>query len=304
MAVSPFPLLVFLCIASVSSPRSSAAASATAAPLCPRSDIPVLDVVRSQCPLWIEPSSSLEVNGETLEQELSHSQRSAYYSVFFYASWCPFSSNTRPIFDALSSIFPQIKHLAVEQSSSMPSVFSRYGIHSFPAILLANRTVMVRYRGSKDLNSLVSFYKKTTGFDPVSFFAVEPPSSSRNARSLWPVEGSAKELIAHEPYIAISFLFICLKAILRFFPVIFIHLRAFWVSLAWHLNLGILGEWSQLLERAQHVFDIKKLWSRLRLCNKSKNFQKGANNARAWASSVASVSLGDSSASRVTPPGS
>lgn len=54
--------------------------------------------------------------------------------------------------------------------SHMPcSVFSRYGIHSFPAILLANRTVMVRYRGSKDLNSLVSFYKRTTGDSFVLF---------------------------------------------------------------------------------------------------------------------------------------
>lgn len=130
---------------------------------------------------------------------MSRSQKSAYYSVFFSASWCPFSSNARPIFNTLSSMFPQIKHLAVEESSSMPryvksycthyiccikvymicflsmktvfaisshmlcSVFSRYGIHSFPAILLANGTMMVRYRGSKDIDSLVNFYKKTTG---------------------------------------------------------------------------------------------------------------------------------------------
>ncbi|KAG1347596.1 5'-adenylylsulfate reductase-like 5 [Cocos nucifera] len=296
MAVYPLPLLLVLSVASVSFSRCSAAA---VAPLCPRSDIAFLDVVKSQCPLWIEPSSPLEVSSETLEQELSRSQKSAYYSVFFSASWCPFSSHARPIFIALSSMFPQIKHLVVEESSSMPSVFSRYGIHSFPAILLANGTMMVRYRGSKDINSLVNFYKKTTGFDPVSYFAVDQPSTSRNERSLRPWNGPLKELIACEPYIAISLLFVCLKAIVCFFPVIFAHLRAFWVSLAWRLNLGILGEWSQLLERARHVFDIKKLWSKLRLCNKTRNFQKGANNARAWASSLASVSLGESSASRV-----
>ncbi|XP_010934707.1 5'-adenylylsulfate reductase-like 5 [Elaeis guineensis] len=297
MAVYPLPLLLVLSVASVSFSRSSAAAMA--APLCLRSDIAFLDVVKSQCPLWIEPSSPLEVSGETLEQELSRSQKSAYYSVFFSASWCPFSSNTRPVFNALSSMFPQIKHLAVEESSSTPSVFSRYGIHSFPAILLTNGTMMVRYRGSKDIKSLVNFYKKTTGFDPVSYFAVDQPSNSRNVRSLRAWHGSLKELIAHEPYIAISLLFVCLKAIVRFFCVIFAYLRAFWFSLAWQLNLGILGEWSQLLERAQHVLDIKKLWSKLRLCNKTGNFRKGANNARAWASSLASVSLGESSASRV-----
>ncbi|XP_008813732.2 5'-adenylylsulfate reductase-like 5 [Phoenix dactylifera] len=302
MAGSPLPLLLVLSIASFSFSRSFAAAAAT--PICPRSDIAFLDVVKSQCPLWIEPLPPLEVSGKTLEQELSRSQKSAYYSIFFFASWCPFSSNTRPIFNALSSMFPQIKHLAVEESSSMPSVFSRYGIHSFPAILLANGTMMVRYRGLKDINSLVNFYKKTTGFDPVSYFAVDRPSNSRNVGSLRPWNGSLKELIAHEPYIAISLLFVCLKAMVRFFPVIFAHLRAFWVSLAWQLNLGILGEWSQLLEQAQHVFDIKKLWSKLRLCNKTRNFRKGANNARAWASSLASVSLGESSASRAAPLGS
>jgi hypothetical protein len=48
-------------------------------------------------------------------------------------------------------------------ASAYCSLFSRYGVRGFPAILLVNETTMVRYRGSKDLISLVDFYKETTG---------------------------------------------------------------------------------------------------------------------------------------------
>ncbi|KAJ0242670.1 hypothetical protein HA466_0206110 [Hirschfeldia incana] len=50
-----------------------------------------------------------------------------YVSVLFYASWCPFSRVVRPKFDMLSSMFPQIKHLAVEHSQALPStsIFTR-----------------------------------------------------------------------------------------------------------------------------------------------------------------------------------
>jgi len=43
------------------------------------------------------------------------------------------------------------------------SIFSRYGIHSLPSVLMVNGTSRVRYRGPKNLDSLVKFYKKTTG---------------------------------------------------------------------------------------------------------------------------------------------
>lgn len=48
-------------------------------------------------------------------------------------------------------------------SSAYCSLFSRYGVRGFPAILLANETTMVRYRGTKDLKCLVQFYQETTG---------------------------------------------------------------------------------------------------------------------------------------------
>ncbi|KAH0463929.1 hypothetical protein IEQ34_006715 [Dendrobium chrysotoxum] len=107
-------------------------------------------------PIW-------QVNGDTLDKELAHAQDGTYHSVFLYASWRPFSQKCRSIFDTLGSMFQQIRHLAVEQYSAMPSVFSRYGIHDFPAFVLTSRTASVRYHGLKDLDSSVNFYRELTG---------------------------------------------------------------------------------------------------------------------------------------------
>ena len=150
------------------------------------------------------PCLLLKVRGEAVDTELNLRRRGASYSILFYAAWCPFSSKFRPTFEALSTMYPQIHHFAVEESSATPrfvnvelvsvrllnwdslslleqtlfvqwiyiahctasaycSLFSRYGVRGFPAILFVNETTMVRYRGSKDLNSLVDFYKETTG---------------------------------------------------------------------------------------------------------------------------------------------
>ncbi|XP_072951927.1 5'-adenylylsulfate reductase-like 5 [Typha angustifolia] len=297
MAASSLRLLVslFVVVVFFSFPRSLAARSS----LCPRSDLGFLDDVKSQCPVWIDRSLPLEVSGETLDRELGLAQRNTYTSVFFYASWCPFSSNYRPIFNVLSSMFPNIRHFTVEESSAMPSVFSRYGIHSFPAILLANKTSMVRYHGMKDLSSLVEFYKETTGLDPAAYFVVDKLSDSRNMRSRWSRDQPLRDIVTDEPFLALGVLFVILRMIIHSFPVVFSWMRAFWVSYAWHLNLWVIGGSSQLLERVLHAVDIKRLWSKIRLFNKTRNFRKGASNARVWASSLTSVSLGESSSSRV-----
>ncbi|KAJ0242669.1 hypothetical protein HA466_0206110 [Hirschfeldia incana] len=68
------------------------------------------------------------VDGDSLHRlmALNHDGND-YVSVLFYASWCPFSRVVRPKFDMLSSMFPQIKHLAVEHSQALPStsIFTR-----------------------------------------------------------------------------------------------------------------------------------------------------------------------------------
>lgn len=269
--------------------------------ICPRSGIDsVVDGIRLQCPLWIERYSSEQVRGDKLARALGHSHGNAYYSVFFYASWCPFSRKSQPLFDALTSMFPQIKHLSVEESAAMPSVLSRYGIRSLPSIMIANRTTRMHYHGPKDLDSLVKFYKETTGFDPVTYLSVEEPPIYASRTPLNLRNWSVREMILSEPYLAFSLGFVCLKAFLCFFPVFASRIKAFLAIYALHLNLnlGIFGEWNHLVERVVHVIDLKKLWSKLRLCNKTRNFHKGAKNARVWASSLASVSLGECSSPR------
>ncbi|KAH0464525.1 hypothetical protein IEQ34_007311 [Dendrobium chrysotoxum] len=277
--------------------RGSFAASLT----CPRSDVVgVVEALRSpQCPLWIERSFSDEVNGDVLLKELAHAQDGTYYSVFFYASWCPFSQKFRSIFDTLSSMFPQIRHLAVEQYSAMPSVLSRYGIHGFPAFVLTSRTASVRYHGLKDLDSLVDFYREVTGEDPVAYFSMD--QGKENTGALQPWRGITKEFLKNEPYLAFSLLFVFLRAFTYFLPKVISQLKASWALYTHlHVDLGIFSGLNQLLGRVLLLIDVKRIWRKLGLASKTGNFQKGAKSARVWASSLASVSLGESSPTRPT----
>ncbi|RWW54172.1 hypothetical protein BHE74_00039261 [Ensete ventricosum] len=216
-----------------------------------------------------------KVDGESLDRELSHGESKGYYSVLFYASWCPFSGNIRPTFNVLSSMFPQIKHLLADESSTMP----RYPFHG----------LWVLYH--------IIMFSLCTGFDPVERLVVDQPTNLGNVRSLMHQVESPRELITTEPYLVLGVLFICLKLVLSVLPVVYSHLKALWVSHGWQLNLPILCEPSQLLVRVLHGIDVKKLWSKVKLGNKTMNLRKGANNARAWASTLTSVSLGESSSS-------
>ncbi|MQL81346.1 hypothetical protein Taro_013810 [Colocasia esculenta] len=296
MAVGLLYLLTLVnwVIASASPPIGVSATSA----VCPRPERALLDAaLRSQCPSCVERSSPLEVSGEILDKELAHIQNNTFCAVLFYASWCPFSRSSRSIFDALSIMFPQIRHFVVEESSALPSLFSRYGVHSFPSILIVDGETRVRYHGSKDTKSLILFYREMTGLHPAVDFSVYQHVESANQGSVWLWDSTPNEIFARAPYLAFSFLFLCLRAFLYFSPEILSRLEVVWFSYVWHVNWHIFGEWSQLLERALHIIDVKRLCNKLRLSNKT-NFHGGANNARVWASSLTSVSLGESSSSR------
>lgn len=68
--------------------------------------------------------SQFQVDGDSLDRlmmSLNRGGNAAYMSVLFYASWCPFSRPLRPKFDILSSMFPQIHHLALDHSQALPS---------------------------------------------------------------------------------------------------------------------------------------------------------------------------------------
>lgn len=267
--------------------------------LCPHQSHVFRNGILSQCPLEISPIPPLEVDGNFLDRVMNSKQK-AYISVLFYASWCPFSRNMHPKFEVLSSMFPQIEHLAVEQSVALPSVFSRYGIHSLPSILVVNQTSRVRYRGPKDLLSLVQFYEKTTGLQPIQYLAEDElmslADSNKSTVQLWS-GSSTKGIMKKEPYLVYTMLFLIVKVLMSIFPEVLSRLKAFWFSYVPHLNLEIFGETNQLFERVLNMIDVRRVWTKLRFC-KTRNFHAGAKNARVWASSLASVSLGEPSSAR------
>lgn len=246
-----------------------------------------------RCPLSISSSLPIEMDGASLELVLSSTPMNVYTAVLFYESGSSFSSGIRSKFDLLSSMFPQISHMAVEQSLTMPSLFSRYGIHSLPALFIVNQTAQMRYYGPKDLRSLTYFYSRTTGLLPVDYHNSNEIVNDELVLQQW-YQLSWRELITKEPYLVLAILFLVLRAFLFFCPEILSHVAALWILCKREFNLGIFGESSQLLGRVIHLIDVKRVWSKLKLC-KTRNFQKGARSARVWASSLASVSLGETS---------
>jgi len=141
-----------------------------------------------------------------------------------------------------------------------------------------------------------------SGLEPVSYFTFEKLHNSEKVAPLKPWNGSIKEMIGSEPYLAFALLFICMKTFICFSPAISSCLKDFFVSIVWRSKLGIVGGWNHLFEQALDIVDIKKLRRKLRFCDKSKNLHKGAKSAQVLASSLASVSLGESSSSSRLAP--
>ncbi|CAN7005696.1 unnamed protein product [Brassica rapa subsp. trilocularis] len=240
--------------------------------------------IQRKCPPFLYPRLPLEVDGDLLDRLVDvHNHGNAYTSILFYSPRCPFSSSVRPKFEALSSMFPHIGHLVVEQSQALPSVFSRYGIHSLPSILMVNQTLKMRYIGAKDLASLIQFYQHTTGLKPVQYVDEAEPNLIK-----WLHNGSSiREIAERDPYLVLSLMFLSLKLAILIFPIMGARLKTLWAAYVPHLSLGILGETSQLFGRALHMIDVRRLWIKQRL-TKTRDFQERAKNA------LASVSLGKS----------
>ncbi|KAF3330194.1 5'-adenylylsulfate reductase-like 5 [Carex littledalei] len=226
---------------------------------------------------------------------LRANKRGSYYAVLFFAKWCPFSRNFRPMFDALSYMFPQVTHLALEESAATRSLYSRYGIRSVPSVLLISGTSTVRFTDTKDISSLVAFYRENTDFEPVANLDVQP--SDITFTSIWLQDIPLMEKVVADPYLALSVLFVLLRVALWILPLVGPHLRAFWVVYAQGLKQKVVGGMNHILERAAHVLDVKRLCNKLKHFNKKRNLRRGAKSARVWASSLASVSLGECSTS-------
>ncbi|XP_057482468.1 5'-adenylylsulfate reductase-like 5 [Actinidia eriantha] len=309
--------VIFLCIlftAASSIRYVDSSSSSVSTSMCRPQSNTFFHDLQFQCPYKIASSLPLEIDGESLDGALSSSHTNVYTAVLFYASSCPLSSGLPAKFAALSTMFPQIKHVMIEQSSAMPSVLSRYEIHSLPSILMVNRKSRPRYQGRKDLSSLVDFYKRITGLDPIVDLTDDQGNYSDGGHIVSnPWKGnSLKEILMREPYLVSSVLFMFLRVFLYFFPSMISCLMSLWATYIPHLNIGSLRDPSQLLGRVLlviqllggvlHVIDMKRVWRKVKLC-KTRNFHNRARSARVWASSLASVSLGEPSSARMVSRG-
>ena len=142
---------------------------------------------------------------------------------------------------------------------------------------------------------------KFLGILPVQYLAADQPVASleRNKEFImqsW-VGLSPTEILRKEPYLVLSLLFLCLVGFTYAFPIVLSQFKALWVSYGPHLNLEIFGETSQILGRILQIINVNRIWTKLKLC-KTRNFLHGAKNARVWASSLASVSLGKTASCR------
>uniref|UniRef100_A0A2P2K334 Thioredoxin-related family protein n=1 Tax=Rhizophora mucronata TaxID=61149 RepID=A0A2P2K334_RHIMU len=228
-----------------------------------------------------------------------------YVALLFYASWCPFSRNCRPSFSFLSSLYPSILHLMIEESSIRPSILSKYGVHGFPTLFLLNSTMRVRYHGSRTLGSLVAFYSDITGIRTASLdkgsldkivhlsnYEKHNQSEQENCPFSW--ARSPENWFRQETYLTLASAFVLLRFLYLCFPT----LQAF-AQFVWTRHIAIIRLGSLLEHARAYLNQVIQLFVSMKVPCKKSNLQEGAINARAWASkSLATVSIGDASSSR------
>lgn len=170
----------------------------------------------------------------------------------------------------------------------MDEVTQTFYVLFLAAFLLVNYSCPCR-------NKLMFVYLSKSWFDagqePVAYIG---PRNWNNAQSthyakLW--NSSIHETVKGEPYLAFSIMFICLRIFLFLFQKFFAVIKGFWTQYFPHINLGVLAKLTQLLECVPHSVDVRKLWSKWRL-------MVGVRNAKVWASSLTSMSLGGQSSPR------
>ncbi|KAK2984630.1 hypothetical protein RJ640_006613 [Escallonia rubra] len=272
------------------------------------------DPMAMMCPLdgfeTFNVAGVIEGDEVSLQRALNmvHRNTHDYVAVLFYASWCPFSGGFRPSFSILSSLYPSIPHFAVEESVVRPSILSKYGVHGFPTLFLLNSTMRVRYHGSRTLGSLVAFYSDVTGIksaseDGTSLDRIcllsnhEKDNNSEPESCPFSWARSPENLLQQETYLAFATIFVLLRLLYLLSPVLRACTQFAWRRHMLHLRLRNLWEHPlAYLDRAIQLFSSLK-----EPCKRS-NLQGGAKNAKAWASkSLASVSFGEASTSRVVP---
>ncbi|KAI4882283.1 hypothetical protein NFI96_027233 [Prochilodus magdalenae] len=88
--------------------------------------------------------------------------------VLFYTTWCQFSANLAPHFNALPRVFPSMHFLALD-ASQHSSLSTRFGTVAVPNILLfQGAKPMARFNHTdRTLEALTSFIANQTGFEAV-----------------------------------------------------------------------------------------------------------------------------------------
>ncbi|XP_024533490.1 5'-adenylylsulfate reductase-like 2 [Selaginella moellendorffii] len=175
-----------------------------------------------------ESSATLE---QTLSSLWSASKVESSAMLLLYASWCPFSKLMRPLFDTMSSIYPSVYHIAVEESSVRPSVLSKYGVNSFPTLIHLTSKSRTRFHGSKDLKNLASFYKDMTGFSPEvqgsSEALILHSSQGRSPAGMCPYI-SPEKLLEGNMYLTLAACFLALRLAFLLLPVATKSLKWWW----------------------------------------------------------------------------
>eukprot|EP00250_Pteridium_aquilinum_P003247 c13568_g1_i1 orf=357-1388(-) len=298
---------------------SSTTASFFSADICPRYDIDEYLVLQeNQCihdgdgnPVFtgIGPQVA-EVNGTTLERALSilKTKQDAYAAVLFYANWCPFSRTLRPLLDTLSSTFPTIYHIAVEDSAIQPSALSQYGVHSFPVLFLHNKTMKARYHGPRTVEAIGEFYKDITGFGTLSYNKrdsngiafIEKISGKGTVQGKvncpYPWAKSPEKWLRDDMYLLLSTLFLGLRALIYLIPRLFSSLKNFWVK-----KESSLEAHKVLLRRVLLREQDPVIKSSIKSSFESEHLRKGKAvlSVPGWSSSpLAAVTLAEGSSSR------
>ncbi|KAL9233604.1 hypothetical protein vseg_008576 [Gypsophila vaccaria] len=256
--------------------------------------------IERRCPLrFFVSSPPLQMDGESFERVLSSASKNVHIALLFYDHKSPFSSPARFHFDLLSSMFPHVSHIALDKSLLMPSLLSRYNIHSLPALFILNQTGKMRYYGHKDLHSMMLFYKRTLGNDLVEYHAYDVSSDQMDGQmELQPwYQLTWREMLEKESFLVFAIMFLVVRASLYFYSGIRSRVVGVWNWCRQQLNLGMFEESRHLLGQVVNLIDVKWVWCKLKLC-KTRNFENGARSARVWASSLASVSLGETSCAR------
>lgn len=254
-------------------------------------------------------SAVVEGDEVSLQRALNMVYRNThdYVAVLFYASWCSFSGTFRPSFSILSSLYPSIPHFAIEESVIRPSILSKYGVHGFPTLFILNSTMRVRYHGSRTLGSLTAFYGDVTGIKIAPTDKTPPDrigNSTDHEKHNSEQEScpfSPENIFQEETYLALATIFVLSRLLYFIFPGLRVIAQSAWRRL--FLNTSLRSLWEHPLSYLNMNGSIQLFGSLKEPCKRS-NLHEGAINAKAWASkSLASVSFGEASTSRVMPLG-